>query len=286
MGLMEAYVLGAFTASVRALLNFATGATAAQLKSAGGQNAWEEGRYTVAGMNENDLGLILALSIPMAIYVLSRRRGVLYGVLGWTHLGICVVAILLTGSRGALLAAGTGMLMLPLAFSRLPRWQKILSIGAAIAAGVAAAYIVPAETWRRLLSFGEAISHGTLTHRTVIWSAGLEAFRDHALMGVGAGAYGAAIVRAVDISYVAHNTFLSVLVELGVAGMVVFLFLLAAMYLKALAMPRLERRLWTVLLLTWALGVSSLTWEYRKPTWLLFGLLVAHVHSRDWARKI
>jgi hypothetical protein len=34
------------------------------------------------------------------------------------------------------------------------------------------------------------------------------------------------------------------------------------------------------LLLTWTVGVSALTWEYRKPTWFLFSLLTAHVYSR------
>jgi hypothetical protein len=32
------------------------------------------------------------------------------------------------------------------------------------------------------------------------------------------------------------------------------------------------------ILLTGSRG--ALTWEYRKPTWLLFGLLAAHAYSR------
>jgi hypothetical protein len=38
--------------------------------------------------------------------------------------------------------------------------------------------------------------------------------------------------------------------------------------------------------LTWTIGVSALTWEYRKPTWLLFGLLAAHVYSRRETEQI
>jgi hypothetical protein len=30
-------------------------------------------------------------------------------------------------------------------------------------------------------------------------------------------------------------------------------------------------------------GVSALTWEYHKTTWVLFGLLTAHVYSRRYA---
>jgi len=42
----------------------------------------------------------------------------------------------------------------------------------------------------------------------------------------------------------------------------------------------LERHFWITLLLTWSVGVSSLTWEYSKPTWFLFGVLAAHVYAR------
>src|SRR6185436_14960972 len=121
---------------------------------------------------------------------------------------------------------------------------------------------------------------GTLTHRTVIWAAGLQAFRDHAFLGVGAGAYGAAVLKAVDIPYVAHNTYLSVLVELGTVGGLLSVGLLASVVWCAVRMRDLERRLWITLLVAWGAGVSSLTWEYRKPTWLLFGLLVAHAYAR------
>jgi O-antigen ligase len=84
----------------------------------------------------------------------------------------------------------------------------------------------------------------------------------------------------VDIPYVAHNTFLSVLVELGIVGALLLGGLLVSAFRSALRMPSLERCLWVALLLTWSVGVSSLTWEYRKPTWFLFGILAAHVYAR------
>jgi len=104
--------------------------------------------------------------------------------------------------------------------------------------------------------------------------------RDHAFLGVGAGAYGPTVLKAVDIPYVAHNTFLSVFVELGVVGALLLVGLLGSALLSAILMPSLERHFWITLLLTWSVGVSSLTWEYSKPTWFLFGVLAAHVYAR------
>jgi len=70
-----------------------------------------------------------------------------------------------------------------------------------------------------LLAAGTELSEGTLTHRTVIWAAGMDALRDHAFLGVGAGGYGQMVLKAVDIPYVANNTFLSVFIELGIVAM-------------------------------------------------------------------
>ena len=43
----------------------------------------------------------------------------------------------------------------------------------------------------------------------------------------------------------------------------------------ALAQPRWDRNFWLTVLVVWTLGASTLTWEYRKTTWVFFTLLVA-----------
>ena len=282
-GLLQSYVFGAGVSSVWAIANFIKGTTAAKLAASMGKNVWETSRYSIYGFNENDLGLMLALSIPMTFYLLASRKTPLLAASYWLQLAACVTSILLTGSRGALLAAAVALVMFPLMVSRLPRWprgKRLTAVVTCLAVMACGAYFVPESSWQRVSEIGREITQGTMTHRTVIWSAGVEAFREHAFLGVGAGAYAPAVLKALDIPYVAHNTFLSVLVELGVVGALLLFGLLAGLFYCARRMPRLERNLWTVLLLTWTVGVSALTWEYRKPTWLLFGLLTAHL----WAR--
>jgi O-antigen ligase len=282
VGLLQSYVFGALVASIGTICNFMAGRTAAQFAATiPGKVVWETYRYSFAYLNEDDLGLVLALSIPVVFYLLVSRKGFLVKLLCWLQLVAGVAAILLTGSRGALVAAIPGLAMLPLTVFRLPRWQRIVSLTATACLLACSLYLVPRSSRARILQFAQEVSAGTLTHRTTIWVAGLEAFRDHAFLGVGAGAYGPAVLRVVDIAYPAHNTFLSVLVELGVVGALLLFALLASVFYSALQARYLERCLWITLLLIWTVGVSALTWEYRKPTWLLFGLATAHAYARQ-----
>ena len=279
-GLLRCYVGGALMAAVFLLINYMLGRTARQIYEAAGEMSWNDYRYTIAGLNENDLGLTLALSMPIALYLVAQRKGWWTTSLGWLTLVGCVPALLLTGSRGGLLAATPALIMLLLAFSRLPYRQKLLAVIACGCVFAATMYFVPDRTWARFSTVTAEFSGGTFTHRLVIWAAGMEVFRDHALLGVGAGAHSAAILQAVDVPYVAHNSFLSVLVELGVIGELIFGALLASMVYCTFRLRSLDRWMWISFLLVWGIGVSALTWEYRKPTWFMFGALAAHAYAR------
>jgi O-antigen ligase len=279
-GLLQSYVIGSLIASAMTLYNFVIGRTAAQLAAAEGIERWETSRYSVSGVNENDLGLILALSVPMVFYLLASQKGPLTKLICWLQLIAGFTAIFLSASRGGLAAAIIALAMFPLVVTRLSRRQKLLSLVACACLIACEMYLVPSSSWERIAEAKSELVGGTLTHRTLLWSAGLSVFRDHAFLGVGAGAYGLSILRMVDVPLVAHNTFLSILVELGVGGALLLGGVLGCLFYCAARMQYLERCLWTILLLTWAMGVSTLTWEYHKPTWFLFGLLAAHAYSR------
>jgi hypothetical protein len=45
-------------------------------------------------------------------------------------------------------------------------------------------------------------------------------------------------------------------------------------------MPPPARALWAVMLTVWVAGVSTLTWEHRKPGWVFFALIMT-----EWARS-
>jgi len=276
MGLLQAYLFGTIVGSANTLFNFWTGHSSAQFVAASGGTMWDQSRYSIDGFNANDLGLTVALGVPIAVYLMTRKKGSWWFGLLLLMLAVSASALLLTGSRGSLLAVLAGSLMLGfLAMKMTPgRRAACLCLGAVVVIG--GLLLIPGNILSRYQNMFEEVQAGTLTHRTLIWTAGLEVFRDHALLGTGAGSYGAAVLRAIDVPYVAHNTFFSVLVELGVIGAMLFCGMLASAVYAVFHMAQRERYLWLAMLLTWTVGVSALTWEYRKPTWFLFAILAAH----------
>lgn len=270
--LMQAYVLGTFVSGTDTIYRYL----------AHQESAYQ--RYAGAGLDANDLGLMMALSIPISYCLLIQEKGPMV----WLYrlqLLLAGTTILLTASRGATLACLVAIAIVPLTHARLTARKKLalLLTLATLTAGVLV--FVPATSWERLSTFPTEIEHGTLTGRTVIWKAGWEIFREHPYIGIGANAFRVVVSRVLQDPIrlddptspapPAHNTFLSVLVEEGVIGFAVFAALLVALGISLKALPPLEQKLWAVSLAVWAVGVSSLTWEMRKPTWFFFGVLIA-----------
>ena len=137
----------------------------------------------------------------------------------------------------------------------------------------------PAPQRQRLATIPNEITQGTLHNRTRIWKSGFKALRHHLILGVGSGAYPKAVEpwlgkpKVAGFQYVAHNTFLSVLVESGAIGFAIYALLLGTLALYAWTMPPLERSLWLVISAAWAVGVFTLTWEHYKPTWLIMAMI-------------
>ncbi|MGB2900717.1 MAG: O-antigen ligase family protein [Candidatus Acidiferrum sp.] len=275
MRLMQAYVLGTFVSGIDTLYSFLSHQ----------ESVYQ--RYAGARLDANDLGLIMALSIPMSYYLLIENQG----WMAWIYRVQLILAgttILLTASRGATLATLVALAIVPLTQARLTGRQRIAVLLTVSLLVYGALLFVPSSSWERLSTLPSEFTQGTLTGRTIIWKAGWEIFRVHPFLGIGANAFRPIVSRVLaepirlderDPAPPAHNTFLSVLVEQGVIGFVLFCALLGVLALSLRAMPRFQQRLWIVSLAVWVVGVSSLTWEMRKPTWFFFGLLMAQCGS-------
>jgi O-antigen ligase len=261
--LLQAYLLGAAVAGVDTIHQFIR------------RNEAAYQRYAGAGMDPNDLGVVMALSVPIAYCFFLETAG----RMRWLYVAQLVLAgitILLGASRGAMLAVVVGLSIVPATAAALTRRELLIVSIAALLMVASALAVVPESAGRRLSTIpDELMGGGELSGRSSIWAAGAELFRDHPFVGVGAGGYLHSVRSSVVVPNVAHNTFLSIAAELGLIGLAIFGALLGFLALESATLPWLPRRLWLVCLAVWMVGVSSLTWEMRKPTWWLFGLMIA-----------
>jgi len=272
--LMSAYVFGSVFASCMALFRYANNQQTYYL------------RYAASGFDPNDFGLVLALAVPLALYL--ALRGTRWSQWFWFGtVPVLLAAILLTASRAAMAATFVAFLFALWTWWRASWTYRITTAAFAATLALLVVWFAPAPQRQRLATIGKEITKGSLHGRTHIWKSGVRAFlKGNPIHGAGSGAYPKAVepwlgtppVKA--FQYTAHNTFLSVLVECGVIGFAICTALIAALafYVWSLAPP--ERALWAVMAAVWTVGVFTLTWEHYKPTWLIMSLIMT-----AWARS-
>ena len=259
---LQAYVLGAYVAIGSTVVNYMAA------------NKAVYNRYAATGFDANDIGVTLALGIPVAWHLaLSGGNGKMAQVLklvNYAYLPAATLAILMTASRGSLIAALPAFLFILGSFSRLKLFPRVLIFAALVVALFALQPLVPQSSLDRLATTGTSIAEADLNDRVEIWRQGLAVYSEHPLLGVGSGAFR----TVVESDKVAHNAYLSVLVEVGLTGFILFVIILTITVYQAARHPIWNSYLWFTVLLVWAVGVFSLTWEYRKPTWLFLSLVV------------
>ncbi len=260
--LLQAYVLGASVGVVSTVL--------ALLSSQG-----DLARYVGLDYNPNWLGLAMALGLPMAWHLALCRPT---SRLVWPNRLYVVVgtlAVVLTGSRGAILAAILGLSLVPWTTGRLRAGPR----AAVFAAAAGTLYLVGSSlspaSLERLTATQDEIATLNFSGRGAIWQAGLQLFGERPFTGFGAGSFGLAIEPVLGYGRSPHQTLLSVLIGQGLVGLLLFLGMFASLVPSVLRMPAHPRRFWIVLLCTLLLGVQSSTWDYRKLLWLVLGLLAA-----------
>jgi O-antigen ligase len=258
---MQAYILGAYVLILTTGLNYLTGQ---------GISVYET-RFAGANTNANDLALNLALGLPiawhLAVFTSKEKKSKLLSLINYAYVPAAFFTISLTASRMALFAT------MPAIFYMIGRGNRFkpLHQGLILAALIGTIFFIPESSIDRLATTGTELSTGDLGGRGILWRRSLAVFSQNPVLGAGSGALNTNAL----LGGAAHNTFLSVLAELGLIGFILFVFILAIVGLQAANQPKFLSRLWISVLAVWTIGVFSLTWECRKTTWLFFSLVVS-----------
>jgi O-antigen ligase len=274
---MQVYVLGAYVAIGNTLFNYFAG------------SAFYYERFSAAGTNPDDLGAVLALGIPLAWYLAdsksNHKLSNLFRLVNYIYTPAALLGIALSATRTSLIAALPGMAFGLASLTRLKLSARVRLFLLLIAAAFILIPLIPQASLERLGTTGTELTEGDLNGRTVIWRDGLASFAEHPFIGVGSNMFrSVSSVRVVshtdmgrfatDVGKVAHNSFLSVLVEVGLIGFAPFGLMIIIAIIQALAQPKWEAFFWLAVLASWAVSAFTLTWENAKPTWLFLSLAV------------
>jgi hypothetical protein len=219
----------------------------------------------------NDICLNLSTVVIACLYRLSERQSGTRRFFWLLPLGFFGYCIKLTASRGGLLMVLSGLLMLILSRYRKSK-ALLLSLGLLLFC-----FMFVAGRQADI-----SVKSGTGQKRIQIWKDGLVEMRRVPILGVGTGKY------MTITNTVAHNSFVQAFVETGLVGGILFFgavsYAFRTMYrLGSEGVSSLDPELRALrpymmaVLVSYAVGMLSLTENYIVPTWVILGMCMTFI---------
>ena len=172
--------------------------------------------------NPNILAEYLVMTIPLSISLFWYTKKIVKKVLFLATSAILTLSLVLTLSRGGWI----GFAVSALIFILLVEKRFLLSI---IPIGIGGLLFLPKSILSRILSIGN-LGDSSNSYRITMWKIALNIIKDNPLAGVGFGHKPFQQTFETYISdmptYHAHNTYIELAAELGIPGLIAFLFLM------------------------------------------------------------
>ena len=270
---LQVYILGSYIAIVSTIYDYIIGREI---------SLYSGGRYAGVG-NAVELALILTFGLPIAWHLITspsnQNKNRILRIVNVIYIPAALFAILLSGTRMAIFAVIPAIAFIFGTSYRLKPSYRLMIFVVLIFSLVLVQPYIPRSVIERLGTTGVSIATGDLGGRVTLWLQSLTYFYDHPMVGIGSGALTSNYV----LGAMAHNTFLSVLTELGIIGFLLFMCILIITLAQALRQKKTYALLWVTILAIWSIGVFTLTWEYRKATWLFLTMIVVSAHLNSSA---
>lgn len=230
-------------------------------------------RHEIKGFDANETSLQLALGLPMAWYLLLITKSWLLRSLSLIYIPLALYGIFITGSRTGFIAALLGFVgVIPWLWRARFVW-KLLVLSFFIIAVIGATSLVPEKTLDRLFSSGTELSQGTLSSRSITWSRAWLEINEAPIFGNGLSSF-RRVINKYNIDYTAHNSYISIMVEQGIIGLLFYLAVILAVLLQGWRVPAEQRLLIISLLLIAVAGQFTLTLNEKMFIWFAYLFVV------------
>jgi len=183
----------------------------------------------------NDFALVMVATLPFAVYLIKFGRKGFRRAMGLLALGLIMLALVKSGSRGGFIGMIAVMLYILLRYRAIPSTTRLF---VAVAGILLAVLIGSDKYWKQMSTILTPTADYNWTDpqgRRAVWTRGVGYVADNPVLGLGVGAYPIAEGTLSEISQqrasvgqgfkwsVAHNSFLETAAELGIPGLIVFL---------------------------------------------------------------
>jgi O-antigen ligase len=237
----------------------------------------------------NLFALTMVPRLPLALCLLNVEKGLLKRLALLTILGVVSYGLILSGSRGGLMAATLALVLFVLTQRNKLLWLSL--VGVIVLTGLAA---MPLEIRQRVglvaAPGGDDIGNST-DRRETYQIYGWQLWQENPVLGIGLDSFAEAYARS-EFRFlqknrqerIAHNTYLEVAVGTGLAGFIPFVVLLGLSLFKTwqyaanLNTPPYLANISAGLLAGqggYFLGMLFASRQYEKTLWLLIALVVA-----------
>jgi len=196
--------------------------------------------------NEDSFGPLMGIGLGYCYYYAQSIRNKHLKWTAYATAGLCVVGVVSSLARGAVLAAG---LVMGLIWLRSPRKMATLAGGIAAAiVGLTAITVVHPENgfWKEMSTVSEGNKAGTGLERWVMWNISLDVFKERPLLGSGPNNVGAVAYRVIPYdperpqyadpaqlyNKKLHNIFLQILSEQGLVGSAIWLAMVTDFFVR------------------------------------------------------
>jgi O-antigen ligase len=261
--LMKAYVAGAAVACVVSL--------------ARGSDRFIE-RFSLG--DPNTFGVLTVIAVAMAAYIVHCEPRSRWGWACRPFMVVAAVAVVLTASRTATVALAVVCVVLLVDRRTVSLGRLALLAVAFVGFLVIAGRVVDSAQLERIQSIEAEVSEGTLGGRLPLWRLAWDRFTDRPVTGIGASTFRLEAEQTLGRGRAPHSTFVGVLVELGMVGLVLFLAVLLRAAGSAVRLQSALLRMWVAVALAWGVASFSLSWETKKITWFLVVLAAAQGAAR------
>ena len=244
-------------------------------------------RKTLTGADPNEFSSMISTLGSFGLYLSFYSRTKIFSILGLGSIAILIYSVTLTLSRGGLLTLAFMFMIVLLVLSRSSvnktiRHAVVISI---VVISFVQFGLINVNAIKQRFSGPKITDLNTLTaNRYDLWIAGFEDFVKRPLLGYGNTPKSTKILMARKLNRrsVIHNTYLEVLLRMGIVGLITFMLILwksiegGIIYFKHSDMKKDAILLVPVMsLVVMCFAAISLSWQWREMLWFLISISLA-----------